>query len=200
MIGLLRGVLLDKQPPGLLLDVQGVGYEVEAPMTTFYELPAVGETVTLFTHLTVREDAHILYGFSQASDRRLFRTLIKVNGVGPRLALTILSGMPAAEFALCVQAGDTASLVKLPGVGKKTAERLVIEMRDRLSDWGKAPGITTGVASPRADVANPVEEAVSALIALGYKAPDASRRVRAIDTQDLTTEAIIRAALQSSVK
>ena len=200
MIGFLRGVLLDKQPPSLLLDVQGVGYEVEAPMTTFYDLPAVGENVTLFTHLAVREDAHTLYGFSQASDRHLFRTLIKVNGVGAKLALTILSGMPAGEFAVCVQAGDTASLVKLPGVGKKTAERLVVEMRDKLSDWGSAPGVASGGAGARADVANPVEEAVSALIALGYKAPDASRMVRATDTQGLTTEEIIRAALQASVK
>ncbi len=199
MIGFLRGVLLEKQPPSLLLDVQGVGYEVEAPMTTFYDLPAVGENVTLFTHLAVREDAHTLYGFSQASDRRLFRTLIKVNGVGARLALTILSGMPAGEFALCVQAGDTASLVKLPGVGKKTAERLVVEMRDKLSDWGATPGAGTTAATAGADVINPVEEAVSALIALGYKAPDASRMVRAVDSQGLTTEDIIRAALQASV-
>ena len=126
MIGFLRGVLRDKQPPGLLLDVQGVGYEVEAPMTTFYDLPAVGETVTPFTHLAVREDAHTLYGFSKLSDRSLFRTLIKVNGVGAKLALTILSGMDAGHFAACVQGGDTAALVKLPGVGKKTAERLVV--------------------------------------------------------------------------
>jgi len=119
MIGFLRGVLVDKQPPSLLLDVQGVGYEVEAPMTTFYDLPALGESVALFTHLAVREDAHTLYGFSKASDRSLFRSLIKVNGVGARLALTILSGMQASEFVLCVQAGDTAALVKLPGVGKR---------------------------------------------------------------------------------
>jgi Holliday junction DNA helicase RuvA len=199
VIGFLRGVLLDKQPPSLLLDVQGVGYEVEAPMTTFYDLPAVGENVTLFTHLAVREDAHTLYGFSQASDRSLFRTLIKVNGVGAKLALTILSGMPASEFALCVQAGDTATLVKLPGVGKKTAERLVIEMRDKLTDWGSTSGVAAGGATARADVFNPVEEAVSALIALGYRAPDASRMVRGVDTQSLTTEDIIRAALQASV-
>jgi Holliday junction DNA helicase RuvA len=199
VIGFLRGVLLDKQPPSLLLDVQGVGYEVEAPMTTFYDLPAVGENITLFTHLAVRDDAHTLYGFSQASDRSLFRALIKVNGVGARLALTILSGMPAGEFALCVQAGDTASLVKLPGVGKKTAERLVVEMRDKLSDWGSAPAAVTAGRGAQADVANPVEEAVSALIALGYKAPDASRMVRGIDVQSLTTEDIIRAALQASV-
>ncbi|MGB5409212.1 MAG: Holliday junction branch migration protein RuvA [Thiogranum sp.] len=201
MIGFLRGVLREKQPPGLLVEVQGVGYEVEAPMTTFYDLPAVGEPVTLFTHLAVREDAHSLYGFSKQSDRRLFRTLIKVNGVGAKLALTILSGIEAGHFAACVQAGDTASLIKLPGVGKKTAERLVIEMRDRLADWDSSLAFGPGsVPSARADVANPVEEAVSALTALGYKPQDASRMVRAVDSEDLTTEDIIRAALQATVQ
>jgi len=200
MIGFLRGVLREKQPPGLLLEVQGIGYEVNAPMTTFYDLPAVGETITLFTHLAVREDAHTLYGFSKLSDRTLFRTLIKVNGVGAKMALTILSGMDAGTFAACVQVGDTAALVKLPGVGKKTAERLVVEMRDRLADWdtgGAAPGTA---ASPSPDVANPVEEAVSALIALGYKPQDASRMVRAVDSRDVTTEEIIKAALQATVR
>ena len=201
MIGFLRGVLRDKQPPGLMIEVQGVGYEVEAPMTTFYDLPAVGETVTLFTHLAIREDAHTLYGFSKPSDRKLFRALIKVNGVGAKLALTILSGMDAGLFAHCVQAGDTAALVKLPGVGKKTAERLVVEMRDRVADWGMPAVAAAGAASsPGPDVANPVEEAVSALVALGYKPQEASRMVRAIDTADLSTEDIIRAALQATVK
>ncbi|MFQ5642500.1 MAG: Holliday junction branch migration protein RuvA [Thiogranum sp.] len=200
MIGFLRGVLREKQPPGLLLDVQGVGYEVNAPMTTFYDLPAVGETITLFTHLAVREDAHTLYGFSKLSDRTLFRTLIKVNGVGAKMALTILSGMDAGNFAACVQAGDTASLVKLPGVGKKTAERLVVEMRDRLADWDTGATTTGSAVSPPPDAANPVEEAVSALIALGYKPQDASRMVRAVETRDLATEDIIRTALQAMVK
>ena len=201
MIGFLRGVLRDKQPPGLMIEVQGVGYEVEAPMTTFYDLPAVGETVTLFTHLAIREDAHTLYGFSKLSDRKLFRALIKVNGVGAKLALTILSGMDAGLFAHCVQAGDTAALVKLPGVGKKTAERLVVEMRDRLADWETPAAAAAGSAAlARPDVTNPVEEAVSALVALGYKAQEASRMVRAIDSSDLSTEDIIRAALQATVK
>jgi Holliday junction DNA helicase RuvA len=201
VIGFLRGVLCDKQPPGLLIEVQGVGYEVEAPMTTFYDLPAVGETVTLFTHLAVREDAHTLYGFSKRSDRRLFRTLIRVNGVGAKLALTILSGMQAGHFAACVQAGDTASLIKLPGVGKKTAERLVVEMRDRLADWDSSAGRGPGSdAVVRADLASPVEEAVSALTALGYRPQDASRMVRAVDSKDLTTEEIIRTALQATVQ
>jgi Holliday junction DNA helicase RuvA len=198
MIGFLRGILLDKQPPGLLLDVQGVGYEIEAPMTTFYDLPAVGDKVALYTHLAVRDDAHILYGFSKASDRGLFRALIKVNGVGAKLALTILSGMPAGEFVACVQAGDTASLVKLPGVGKKTADRLIVEMRDRLVDWAGA-GSADRLNPARPDVTNPVEEALSALLALGYKAHEAGRLVRGIDAAGRTTEEIIRAALQASV-
>jgi len=198
VIGFLRGVIIDKQPPALLLDVQGVGYEVEAPMTTFYDLPAVGESVSLYTHLAVREDAHTLYGFSKAPDRALFRALIKVNGVGAKLALTILSGMPANDFAVCVQAGDTAALVKLPGVGKKTAERLVVEMRDKLSNWSGATAVA-GMTKTQPDIANPVEEAVSALMALGYKAHEASRLVRAVDSRDRTTEDIIRAALQASV-
>ena len=200
MIGFLRGVLRDKQPPGLLLEVQGVGYEVNAPMTTFYDLPAVGETITLFTHLAVREDAHTLYGFSKLSDRTLFRTLIKVNGVGAKMALTILSGMDAGSFAVCVQVGDIVVLVKLFGVGKKTAERLVVEMRDRLADWDTGGAAQGAAASQAADVASPVEEAVSALIALGYKPQDASRMVRAVDTRDVTTEEIIRTALQATVK
>ncbi|HHJ17334.1 MAG TPA: Holliday junction branch migration protein RuvA [Gammaproteobacteria bacterium] len=200
MIGFLRGVLREKQPPGLVLDVQGIGYEVNAPMTTFYDLPALGETVTLFTHLVVREDAHTLYGFSKLSDRTLFRTLIKVNGVGAKMALTILSGMEAGSFAACVQAGDTATLVKLPGVGKKTAERLVVEMRDRLADWDTGDSVPGAAAAAQPDVVNPVEEAVSALVALGYKPQDASRMVRAVETRNVGTEEIIRTALQATVR
>lgn len=135
MIGRIRGKLLEKQAPELLVDVNGVGYEIQAPMTTIYLLPALGETVELFTHLVVREDAHLLFGFASLRDRTLFRALIKVNGVGPKLALTILSGMDAQDFVRCVRDDDTAGLVRLPGVGKKTAERLLIEMRDRLRDW-----------------------------------------------------------------
>lgn len=197
MIGYLKGVLRDKQPPQLLLEVNGVGYEVEAPMTTFYELPEIGQPVSLFTHLAVREDAHSLYGFSKLSDRSLFRSLIRVNGVGAKLALTILSGMDTQSFRACVQAGDTAALVRLPGVGKKTAERLVVEMRDRLDKDDAAPN-AAGTVVPH--TTSPVEEAVSALIALGYKAPDASRMVRAVETAGPGTEDIIRAALQASVK
>jgi Holliday junction DNA helicase RuvA len=201
MIGFLRGVLREKQPPGLLIEVQGVGYEVEAPMTTFYELPAVGEAVTLFTHLAVREDAHTLYGFTKQSDRRLFRALIKVNGVGAKLALTILSGMDAAHFAACVQSADTASLIRVPGVGKKTAERLIVEMRDRLMNWDDLTGVTaSAMPADTAAVVNPVEEAVNALVALGYKPVDASRMVRGVNSRDLSTEEIIRSALQATVQ
>jgi len=199
MIGLLRGKILSKQPPQLLIDVRGVGYEVDAPMTTFYELPAVGEEVTLHTHLSVREDAQTLYGFSRLTDRDLFRSLLRVNGVGAKLALAILSGMDSSVFVRCVQEGNSAALVRLPGVGKKTAERLILEMRDRLESTVTlaGAGVTGGVASR---VANPLEEAVSALVGLGYKPQEASRMVRSIDTADLSSEEIIRQALQSMVQ
>jgi holliday junction DNA helicase RuvA len=199
MIGFLRGTLLDKQPPHLLLDVQGVGYELEAPLTTFYTLPAAGAEVTLYTHLAVREDAHLLYGFARLADRELFRHLLRVNGVGARLALAILSGMDAGTFAGCVQAGDTAALVRLPGVGRKTAERLVMELRDRLDAIGGIrllPPVGVAGRSP----STPLEDAITALIGLGYKPQEASRMVRAIDTAELTSEEIIRTALQASVQ
>ena len=199
MIGLLRGRILGKQPPQLLIDVNGVGYEVDAPMTTFYNLPAVGDEVTLFTHLAVREDAHTLFGFMQLSDRDLFRSLLKVNGVGARLALGILSGMEAGQFIACVQSGDAAALVRLPGIGKKTAERLIIELRDRLPDVGAAGGLATGGAPP-AHAASPVEDAVSALVGLGYRPQEASRMVRAINAAELSSEEIIRQALQGMVQ
>ena len=198
MIGLLRGKILVKQPPRLLIDVQGVGYEVDAPMTTFYDLPGIGEEVTLFTHLAVREDAHTLYGFANAGDRELFRSLLKVNGVGAKLALTILSGMEPAEFVRCVQEDNSAALVRLPGVGKKTAERLIIELRDRLEGVAAVPATASGASPAVAD--SPVEEAVSALTGLGYKPQEASRMVRAIDSGGLSSEEIIRTALQATVR
>ena len=197
MIGLLRGTILDKQPPQLLLDVNGVGYEVDAPMTTFYDLPDVGAEVTLFTHLAVREDAHTLYGFAKRTDRDLFRKLLKVNGVGARLALTILSGMETRVFITCVQAGDAGALVKLPGIGKKTAERLIIELRDRLELSAEA---VTSAATAAVIAASPVEDAVSALVGLGYKPQDASRMVRSLETANLSSEEIIRSALQTVVQ
>ena len=203
MIGRLRGQLIEKQPPSLVLDVNGVGYELEAPMSTFYDLPGIGDTVTLFTHLVVREDAHVLYGFARDGERQLFRALLKVNGVGAKMALAILSGMNADEFARCVQADDTGALTRLPGIGKKTAERLIVEMRDRLDklelgSGGSLPATPAGSATPVAD--SPVADAVGALIALGYKPPDASRMVRGIECDGLGTEEIIRAALQGTVK
>ncbi len=199
MIGRLRGQILSKQPPFLLLDVNGVGYEIEAPMSTFYVLPAGDEPVTLHTHLAVREDAHVLYGFAREADRTLFRALLKVSGVGGKMALGVLSGMTSEEFSLAVHAGDHAALTRLPGVGKKTAERLVVEMRDKLDGIGGLPATSppsvTGAAPIGAD-----HDAVSALIALGYRPPEASRMVSKVFEAGMGTEAIIRAALQGTVK
>ncbi|MBN4079417.1 Holliday junction branch migration protein RuvA [Beggiatoa alba] len=198
MIGRLRGILLEKQPPQLLLDVAGVGYEVSAPMATFYELPETGNEITLHTHLAVREDAHVLYGFLQEQDRLLFRTLIKVSGVGPKLALAILSGMSADEFVGLIQLGDSAALTQLPGVGKKTAERLVVEMKDRLKDW---QGVTQNPATATARAASVndvVKDAVSALVALGYKPQEASRMVSQVESEGLASEDIIRVALRAA--
>jgi len=197
MIGFIRGKLVSKKPPLLVLDVQGVGYEIEAPMTTFYNLPAMEETVHLHTHLVVREDAHILFGFSTEADRVMFRTLIKVNGVGPKLALTILSGQSADEFHRCIHDNDTAALIRLPGVGKKTAERLIIELRDKLpaldTSAGDKNNIEQGSGLTRS---NAKQEAISALCALGYKAQDASKMVQGIAQEDKSCEDIIRLALQ----
>lgn len=195
MIGFLRGKLIAKTPPALLVDVQGVGYEVEAPMTTFYELPALGEPVTLYTHLVIREDAHSLFGFINEADRLLFRTLIKVNGVGPKLALAILSGQSATEFTQAIHHNDMNALIRLPGVGKKTAERLLIELRDRL------PALTTIEASTTPVMTNnAVQEAISALCALGYKPADASKMVQAIPAEGKSCEQLIRLALQSTLR
>jgi len=200
MIGFLRGKLVLKAPPMLMLDVNGVGYEVEAPMTTFYNLPAVGEDVKLHTHLVVREDAHILFGFAAEADRAMFRTLIKVNGVGPKLALTILSGQSAEEFHRCIHNNDTQALVRLPGVGKKTAERLVIEMRDRLPDLGESSVNTVTVGAAATVASNPKQEAISALCSLGYKPLDAAKMVQQVSNDDMSCENIIRFALQGAVK
>jgi Holliday junction DNA helicase RuvA len=202
MIGRLQGVLLEKQPPQLLVDVQGVGYELEAPLSTFYQLPSIGEDVILHTHMVVREDAQLLYAFFSLSERQLFRNLIRINGVGPKLALTILSGVTADEFTRCVMEGDSKALTSLPGVGKKTAERLIVELRDRLAKDADAvlPGVEGNVATLRSVEANPVSDAVSALVSLGYKAQEASQMVRVVDAEGLNTEAIIKAALQSMVR
>jgi Holliday junction DNA helicase RuvA len=199
MIGRIKGILVSKAAPFLLVDVQGVGYEVEAPMSTFYQLPAVDSEVTLHTHLIVREDAQILCGFATESERRLFRSLIRITGVGAKLALAILSGMSADEFACCVQDNDVTSLTRLPGVGKKTAERLIIEMRDRLADWegGESAALPDAAAPTVAPDAG--REAVSALIALGYRPQEASRMVQLVDNDGLASEDIIREALKASI-
>jgi Holliday junction DNA helicase RuvA len=198
MIGFLRGILVLKKPPSLLVDVRGVGYEVDAPMSTFYGLPEVGGEVLLYTHLAIREDAHSLFGFISESERSLFRTLIKVNGVGAKLALGILSGLSAEEFYRAVEYQDTARLVRLPGVGKKTAERLIIELRDRLPELGTVtlPGAET-LPMPEA---SPVDDATSALVALGFKPQDAGQLVKKISPEGKTSEEIIRLALQSVAK
>jgi len=170
-------------------------------MTTIYQLPALGENVELFTHLIVREDAHLLFGFAGLQDRALFRALIKVNGVGPKLALTILSGMDVADFVRCVRDNNAAGLVKLPGVGKKTAERLLIEMRDRLRDWhADGVSVSEGAAQlPRTDN-DQLLEAESALIALGYKPQEATRMIAAVKKENASSEELIRAALKNAVK
>lgn len=197
MIGRLTGIIIEKQPPELLLDVQGVGYELSAPMSTFVNLPAVNESVTLFTHLVVREDAQLLYAFGTQRERLLFRSLLKVNGVGAKLALTILSGSDVDSFARSVQEGDTASLTRLPGVGKKTAERLIIEMRDRLKEAGNSMQLDQQVTDnmPMSD-GTARDEAAKALVALGYKPAEADKMIRSVAAQDLNTEQIIRLALQ----
>lgn len=190
MIGYLRGRLAAKAPPQLVVDVGGVGYEVEAPMSTFYTLPALGEDVRLLTHLVVREDAHLLYGFGTDAERRLFRNLLRVSGVGPRIALGILSGSSVEAFALCVKSQDVKALTKIPGIGRKTAERLLIEMRDRLDE-------IEGGASfmPNAGIGGAAAEAFSALVALGYKPAEAGRMLKGAGAGG-TTEDLIRRALQ----
>jgi Holliday junction DNA helicase RuvA len=200
VIGRLRGTLAEKQPPHLLLDVGGVGYEVEVPMTTLYRLPAQGEVVTLHTHLVVREDAHLLYGFGEKRERELFRELIRLNGVGPKLALALMSSLEVDELVRCVQAQDTAALVKVPGVGKKTAERLLVELKDRFKAWENLPAIAPLVLPNQASVAASAEaDAVSALVSLGFKPQEASRAVAAVEGEDLSSEELIRRALKGMV-
>jgi len=198
MIGQIRGILIVKQPPLLVIEAYGVGYEIEAPMTTFYDLPDTGTEILLYTHLVVREDAHLLFGFATENERRLFRTLIKINGVGAKMALTILSGIEANEFALCIRNQDTDRLVKLPGVGKKTAERLIVEMRDRLDDTmiGIVSSLNRNETPGKTD---PVSEAISALIGLGYKPQEASKHVHAIARDEMGSEDLIREALKASI-
>lgn len=196
MIGRLQGKVIEKQAPDLLIDVQGLGYEVLVSLNTFFSVPAVGESVTLHTHFVVREDVQQLYGFGTQSERQLFRHLIKVNGVGPKMALAILSGMSANDFAICVHNNDIATLVKLPGVGKKTAERLLIEMRDKIGDVdATAGGSVAGAREVKPDIS---QEAESALIALGYKPTDAAKIISRVASESVSDAGeLIRLALKS---
>lgn len=203
MIGRLKGILVEKQAPEILLEVNGVGYELQVPMTSFYELPELEQPAILYTHFVVREDAQLLYGFITKQERALFRLLIKTNGVGPKLALTILSGMTAGEFVSCVERDDIVTLVKLPGVGKKTAERLVVEMRDKLKSLLEASVgserefmLQTNYTAP-VELANAQEDAISALLSLGYKPPQASRAVSSAFKEGMNTETLIKVALKS---
>jgi len=200
MIGFIRGQVFEKQAPHVVLDVNGVGYNVEIPMSSFFNLPAVGEQVQLRTHLVVREDAHILYGFLSEQERALFRSLIKVNGVGPKVALGILSGMSVGDFCASIHDSNITALVRLPGIGKKTAERLVIDMRDRLPEQVSSNSLDAASGSALVANISPQEEAISALVALGYKPQDADKRVRAVAKEGANSEQLIRAALQSALK
>lgn len=195
MIGFLRGKIVNKQPPLLIIDVGGIGYEVYAPMSTFYQLGEDSQTVTLLTQLIIREDAHLLYGFYHPQERDLFRALIKVNGVGPKLALSLLSGMSVDEFVLCVQNKDISRLVLIPGVGKKTAERLLIETRDSLEKWTISSANTLSLMN----TSSYVQDAISALITLGYKLNEAQRAIKEVQDQGKNSEELIRLALQNQL-
>ncbi|OCG16817.1 Holliday junction DNA helicase RuvA [Gilliamella sp. App6-5] len=202
MIGRLRGTIIEKQPPKVLIEVAGVGYDVFMPMTCFYELPENGQEVIVLTHFAVREDAQVLYGFNQEQERELFRELIKVNGVGPKLALAILSGMSASQFISAVEQGEIKTLVKLPGVGNKTAQRLIVEMKDRIKRFGEQSSSSSSIVETGSiqKTANQIEsEAVSALIALGYKPQEASRIINKVIIPDMDCETLIREALKSAL-
>ena len=195
MIGRLKGILIHKAPPWLVVDVHGVGYELEAPMSTFYDLPEVGREVFLFVHHAQKEDSVSLYGFLRESERRLFRDVQKVSGIGAKIALAVLSGVSVDEFARLLQASDVAALTRIPGIGKKTAERMVVELRDRAA--GMATGLPSGTAALPHD---PLSEATNALQALGYKPADADRMARKVAVDGDTAESIIRKALQSALR
>ncbi|EMI5489434.1 Holliday junction branch migration protein RuvA [Providencia stuartii] len=205
MIGRLRGIVLEKQPPIVLLELQGVGYEVHMPMTCFYELPEIGQEAIIFTHFVVREDAQLLYGFNDKQERALFKELIKVNGVGPKLALAILSGMSAQQFVSAIEKEAISSLVKLPGIGKKTAERLVVEMKDRFKGlngdlFNQNTDITLPDVNSKAPSSADIEaEAATALVALGYKPQEASRMVSKVAKPDSDCETLIRDALRAAL-
>ncbi len=203
MIGRIRGILIEKQATDIVVDVQGVGYEIQAPMSTIYLLPALGKEVVLHTHLVVREDAHLLYGFLSLDERHMFRSLIKISGVGPKMALAILSGMAVEEFVRTVRNNDLAALVRMPGIGKKTAERLVVEMKDKLADWSEV--VTSSASLATVSASGPTDrqmsqEAETALVALGYKPQEAARviaQVLKINGDLDRSEELIRLALRS---
>ena len=198
MISRLSGTLVSKHPPWLVIDVNGVGYEVEAPLSVFYDLPEIGKPLVLLTHLSITDTAHTLYGFASEAERTLFRQLLKISGIGAKLALTILSGASGAELAQYVADRDTAALTRLPGIGKKTAERIIIELRDKLGDLPDPVGVLPGGGAPAAG--GSAVEAKNALAALGYKPQEASRMVQAVARPEMETEEIIRLALQAMVK
>lgn len=207
VIGLLSGLIVEKQPPEVVINVNGVGYEVFMPMTCFYELPDNGQLVTIFTHFVVREDAQLLYGFNSKQERALFRELIKVNGVGPKLALAILSGMSALQFISAVEQSEISTLVKLPGVGKKTAERLIVEMKDRFKHFGGElldKTTTTAIANDKAvqslKSSSQIEsDAISALVTLGYKPQEASRIINKVIQPEMDSEMLIKEALKAAL-
>ncbi|WP_199608912.1 Holliday junction branch migration protein RuvA [Flocculibacter collagenilyticus] len=205
MIGRIRGIVIEKQAPEVLIEAAGVGYEIQMPMTNFYQLPDVDQEAVIYTHFVVREDAQLLYGFINKTERHLFRLLIKANGVGPKLGLAILSGMSAEQFVQCVQHDDSTALVKLPGIGKKTAERLIIEMRDRIKDWGvdisadtsnKISG-TMQIESTFVIKDDPSDDAMSALVSLGYTQSQAQKAVKAVYKESMNSEETIKLALKS---
>lgn len=198
MITHLSGLLLSKKAPLLTIDVNGIGYEIHAPMSTFYQLPDAGAKITLLTHFVVREDAQLLFGFFTEQERKLFRALIKVNGVGPKLALTVLSGMETDHFVQCIQTQNADALTHIPGVGKKTAERLIVEMRDTLSQWN-APAVSV-LQMELADPNQVLQDAISALVALGYKPNDAKNVVSRVHQPDHNNEQLIRLALQQMAR
>ncbi len=196
MIGHLRGRLVRKAPPALILDVNGIGYELEAPMSTFYRLPELGREVELHTHLVVRDDAHLLYGFATEDERRLFRDLLRVTGIGPKIGLALLSGIDVTTFMRCVEAEDADALTRIPGIGRKTAERLLIEMRDRIRALGQLPAPGSAAAS----AAGARAEAYAALVALGYRPVEVNRLLQGVEEEGVGTEELIRRALQAAAR
>nr|WP_306660630.1 Holliday junction branch migration protein RuvA [Pseudomonas nunensis] len=201
----MRGTLAEKQPPHLILDVNGLGYELEVPMTTLYRLPSVGEPLTLHTHLVVREDAQLLYGFYGKRERDFFRELIRLNGVGPKLALALMSSLEVDELVRCVQSQDTSALTKVPGVGKKTAERLLVELKDRFKAWETVPAMFAlvpnqpGGPDAPAPTVTAESDAISALVSLGYKPQEASKAITSIKEKGLSSEDLIRRALKGMI-